>query len=223
MFILLLRSVNKQLFNMLLEVFADLGYLLLLINTIVFSIGFFNKGKAYRIFSGYLIIMFFIQITVSIFQYMKMDNLFISHFYFILQFVFLSFFYLNLKLNFYQKKYVKGGFIFCLVSLSIQYSMNPSLFMKFNLFEIFITSFLIVTYATFHLYNLLNEEKEFYYVNLGILIYLFGSTVLFLGGNLAAMLSSKYNDVPWILNAFLYIIYQLFILYEWKKSFSKKI
>ncbi|WP_264544758.1 MULTISPECIES: hypothetical protein [Flavobacterium] len=95
--------------------------------------------------------------------------------------------------------------------------------MKFNLFEIFITSFLIVTYATFHLYNLLNEEKEFYYVNLGILIYLFGSTVLFLGGNLAAMLSSKYNDVPWILNAFLYIIYQLFILYEWKKSFSKKI
>ncbi|ODS81579.1 MAG: hypothetical protein ABS44_19090 [Chryseobacterium sp. SCN 40-13] len=36
----------------------------------------------------------------------------------------------------------------------------------------------------FHFYNLLNKEKNYYYINTGILIYLFGSTVLFISGNL---------------------------------------
>ena len=69
---------------------------------------------------------------------------------------------------------------------------------------------------------MLNEKKEFYYINMGIFMYLFGSTILFLVGNLTTVLSPKMSLITWILNAFLYIVYQLFILVEWKKSFSKK-
>lgn len=206
---------------MILEIIADFGYLLLLLNIVLFSIGFSNNGRAYRVFFYYLKVIFLIQITAKTFTFFQKNNLFLSHFYFILQFVLLSFFYLNLGLGDLQKKIIKGGFVFCLSILGIQYALDASLFLKFNLFEIFITSFLIIIYGTFQLYNLLNEKKEFYYINLGILIYLFGSTVLFLAGNLATKMEAEFNDIPWILNAFLYVVYQLFILYEWKKSFSK--
>lgn len=206
---------------MILEIVADLGYLLLLLNTIFFFMGFSKNGKAYKIFTFYLCVMFFIQIIVGILQYMRIDNLFLSHFYFIIQFVLLSFFYLNLNFKNFQSIIVKIGFVFCLAVLAFQYALNPSVFFEFNLFEIFITSFLLIVYATFYLYNLLNEKKEFYYINFGILTYLFGSTVLFLVGNLVAKMKPEFNDVPWILNSILYVFYQILILLEFKVSFYK--
>jgi hypothetical protein len=109
-----------------------------------------------------------------------------------------------------------------LLILGIRYGYDTSLFFKFNLFEIFITSFLLIIFTTFHFYNQLNAKKEFYYINIGIFLYLFGNTILFLVGNMVVTLSSKMGKLTWILNAFLYIIYQVFILVEWKKSFSKK-
>lgn len=187
---------------------------------ILFSKGFSVYGKAFRIFTSYLIIMFLIQITASLLQYLSIANLFLSHLYFIAQFVLLSFFYLNLGLNDFQNKMVKLGFVICLVALTVQYTLDSSLLLRFNLFEIFITSFLVIIYATFYLYNLLNERKKFYYINLGILIYLFGSTVIFLAGNLSILYELKFVFSIWILNAILYVIYQLFIFIEWKKSFS---
>lgn len=203
--------------------FADIGYLILLINVILFIKGFSNNGKAFKIFTLYSVLIFIIQIAVNVLNYFKLNNLFLSHFYFIFQFLLLSFFYLTiLKINF-QKKIIKLLLILCPFTLMLQYIINPNLFFEFNLFEIFITSFPIIIYSIFYLYNLLIEKKYFYYINLGILIYLFGSTVLFLVGNLVAKLDANLNDIPWILNSVLYIIYQLFILAEWKINFSKKI
>jgi hypothetical protein len=122
----------------------------------------------------------------------------------------------------YQKKIIKIGLFLVLSILVIQYSIDFDLFFKFNLFEIFLTSFLIIIYATFHFYNMLNDKKEFYYINIGILMYLSGSTILFFVGNLMTSISPRYNKIPWILNAFFYIIYQLFVWFEWKKSFYQK-
>ena len=213
---------NQKLNQLLLEIIADIGYFILLVNVILFSKGFSSKGKAFRIFTCYLIIMFVIQITVSVFQYFRMNNLFLSHFYFILQFILLSYFYLNLGLNKAQSLTVKAGFVFCLSLLAIQYYNDSSQLLKFNLFEIFITSFLLIIYATFYLYNLLTDKKEFYYLNLGVLIYLFGSTVLFLAGDLLTLNALRLEFSIWILNALLYVVYQVFIFIEWKKNFSVK-
>ena len=122
----------------------------------------------------------------------------------------------------YQRKIIKLTLILVLSFLGIQYTIYPKLFFEFNLFEIFITSFSIIIFSAFHFYNMLNEKKEFYYINMGILLYLFGSTILFLVGNLTVTLSREFTKIPWILNALFYVFYQLFVLYEWKKSFSKK-
>jgi hypothetical protein len=204
------------------ETFIYIGILILLLNLILFIKGFPNQGKAYTIFTWYLGGIFSVQIISNALMRLHSNNLFLSHFYFIGQFVLLSFFYVTVLKEEFQIKLVKVGLVLGLLVLSIQYAYDISLFFAFNLFEIFITSFLLIIYATFHFYNMLNEKKEFYYINIGILMYLFGSTILFLVGNLTTTLSSKMSLITWILNSALYIIYQLFILIEWKKSFSKK-
>lgn len=204
-----------------LVVLAYIGYLILSINVILFTKGFSFQRKAFSIFNLYLVVTLVIQVFSEAFIFLRINNLFLSHFYFILQFIILSFFYLTILKTNFQKSIVKVGLVLGLLALGIQYDLNPSLFFKFNLFEVFITSFLIIIYATFHLYNLLGEKKEFYYINIGILMYLFSSTILFLVGNLMTYLSTEVNKIPWILNAFLYLIYQLLILLEWKRSFQK--
>ena len=74
----------------------------------------------------------------------------------------------------------------------------------------------------FHFYNILNEKKKYYYLNTGILLYLFGSTVLFISGNLITRLDLAPSKIVWILNSLLYIVYQFFILLEWREIFLNK-
>jgi hypothetical protein len=205
-----------------LKIFVNIGYVILLVNLIIFIKDFSKYGKAYMIFTGYLAMIFIIQMISKIMIEYHFQNLITTHFYFIGQLVLLSFFYLVILKEDYQKRIVRIGLVLGLLALAIQYSLDRGLFFKFNLFEIFITSFLPIIYATFHLYNMLNEKKEFYYINIGILIYLFGSSILYLVGNLTIVLSLKMGMITWILNAFLYIIYQVLILIEWKKSYYNK-
>lgn len=203
------------------EILANIGYVFLSINLLLFLNGFSRNGKAFKIFTVYTAVIFMIQfISAILFEY-KMNNLYLSHAYFILQFVLLSFFYLEILKEKIQRKIVLYALYICPLILALQYYNDPELFFKFNLFEIFITSFLLIVYATFYLYNLLTEKKLFYYINLGLLLYMFGSTVLFLVGNLVVSFGPKFDEISWILNAGLYIIYQLFILYDYKIMLKK--
>jgi len=201
---------------------VNLGYALLLLNFILYAVKFPKNKGAYKIFTIYIFIIILVQIGAKVCLLKGMSNLFMSHIYFIGQFIMLSFFYLKLVKDQFQVKAIKIGFVMVLLTLGIQYGIKPQLFLKFNLYEIFITSFLVIIYATFHFYNMLDEKKEFYFINMGILLYLFGSTILFLVGNLTVKFSKNFNMITWILNAGLYVAYQLFILYEWKVSFSKR-
>jgi hypothetical protein len=202
--------------------FVNVGYVLLLINFLLFAIGFFKQSKAYKIFTLYLLVIISVQLSAYVCAQRYGNNLIVSHLYFIGQFIVLSLFYLELVKDQFQKKAIKIGFVLVLLTLGIQYGLKPDLLSKFNLYEIFITSFLLIIYATFHFYNMLDEKKSFYFVNMGILLYLFGSTILFLVGNLTAKFSANFNMITWMLNALLYAIYQLFVLYQWKVIFFEK-
>lgn len=206
-----------------LRVFANIGNLILICNLILFIRDFRFQSKAFKIFTFYLGIILGIQMGSKLMVYLHYQNLYLSHFYFVGQFIMLSLFYRNLFKDSFQKRMVNIGFICCGLLLAIQYALDPGLFFKFNLFEIFITSLLLIVYAAFHFYNMLNAKKEFYYINMGVLLYLFGSTVLFLAGNLMPEISPSLNKIPWIANAILFIVYQIFIFVEWKKSSSNRI
>lgn len=206
------------------RLFDNVGYLLLFINLLCYSYSYLKFGKPYKIFVWYTILMCIIQGISYALVKLGMHNLFLSHFYFVGQFILLSLFYYHLFENKFQKKVVKMGGIVCLSFLAIQYFINPETFFRFNLFEIFITSFLIIIYSTFHLYNLLNcEKQDYYYLNLGVIIYLFGSTIIFLYANLDTSLKLFVFFRIFMLNSFLYIIYQFFLLLEWRTSFYKRL
>lgn len=177
--------------------------------------GFSSKGKPFKIFTLYCLSMLTVQLASIIVVRMNFENLFLSHFYFGLQFLILSFFYYYLMKDHFQRKIIKISLIVCLAALGIQYALDWSLFFKFSLLEIFITSLPLIIFATFHLYNLLNEEKKYYYITTGLLIYLFGSTIVFLTANLLISLKSRIAfEQIYNLNVYLYVVYQLFILYD---------
>jgi hypothetical protein len=198
-----------------------IGYFLSFINLVLYIKSYSSQDKTFNVFTLYLGIVFCIQMISSIYVYFSVNNLFLSHFYFIGQLVILSFFYYLLLKTIMQKRFLKFAFVLGILALSIHYFLDPSQFFKFNLFEIAVTSLLVVVFAMMHLYNMLAEEKEFYYVTVGIIIYLLGSTVLFFVGNLTVGLSSEFKFLTWTLNAVLIIVYQLFILFEYRKSFTK--
>lgn len=204
------------------DLLANIGCFLLFVNFILFSLKFRIQGRAFKIFTIYLLIILVVQLPSFFLQSLNINNLFLSHFYFLGQFIVLSLFYKSLFTNSLQKKIINIGFICCFFILGIQYSLDTSLLFKFNLFEIFLTSFLLVIYSVFHFYNMLSGKKEFYYLNIGIMLYLFGSTILFFVGNLTALMSAEMSKITWVTNALLYVIYQLFIAFEWYKTFSKK-
>ncbi|MGO4820919.1 MULTISPECIES: hypothetical protein [unclassified Flavobacterium] len=199
---------------------VHIGEFLLLLNLILYLKGFSKQAKAYKIFAFYLILVGVIEVVSGTLKQLQHNNLFLSHFYFIGQFILLSVFYHSLLKDPLQKKLVKYGFVAGLLVISVQYIFEPSIFFKFNLFEIFVTALLLIVFAIFRLYNMLNEKKEFFYINMGLLIYLFGSTVLFFVGNLTADLSPKWSYFTWTFNAFLVIVNHCFILIEWKKNYS---
>lgn len=197
-----------------LEFLANVGYVLLFVNLLL-SVSLFRRGgRAIRIFTAYLLVIFSIQIAAQVMNLQGIANLFLSHFYFIGQFLFLSAFYYQILPLRPQRLTILGGLALCGLALGTQYYLSPELFWRFNLFEIFITSFLTIIYAAFHFYNMLDSERRFYHINTGIMTYLFGSTVLFLAGNLVASLSSELNTLTWIFNSLLYIIYQIFVICE---------
>lgn len=199
------------------KIFIYLGYFVLFINCLLYLKSFSKNGKAFRIFTYYCVMMLVIQLTAHLLSVIKIHNLFLSHFYFIIQFVLLSFFYRNLLDDQFQKRIIAFNLILCPLLLIIQYAYDWRCFFRFNTFEIFITSLPLIVYATFHLYNLLNEKKIFYYTTIGILLYLFGSTVVFLTSNLLMTLHSKWSFITiFDLNVYLYLVYQLMIMYDLK-------
>jgi len=159
------------------------------------------------------------QISLELMYRLEINNLFAVNIFFIGQMILLGLFYNSLLPIKNQKIFVKISLAVALLFLFAQFVIDSSQFLKFNLFEITLTSLLIVVFALFHLYNMLTDGKKFYYVSFGIVFYLLASTVLFLIGNLSMELSNDVKYLTWALNAFLIVVYQLFILYEWKVSF----
>jgi peptidoglycan/LPS O-acetylase OafA/YrhL len=197
------------------------GYLFLLINLILYTYSFFHKEKANVFFICYLLFAFIMQITMEFMYHLKFDNLFVINIFVVGQMILLSLFYESILKLKVQKKIVKHSVCWALLILSVQFFIDYEQFLKFNLFAITITSLLIVAFALLHFYNILTEHKTYYYITIAVIFFMLGSTILYLVGNLTLSLSNDVKYLSWTLNAFLFLIYQLFILYEWKISFSK--
>jgi len=203
------------------EIFGESAVLVLIVNCILYLRSFKHYGKAFKIVSIYILATLLVELIMRVLARYGYNNLFVSHFYCTSQLLLLSLFYINILKNKTQIKAIKIYLVLCFIMLGIQYALIPKMFFKFNLFEIFITSFPIVIYSIFHLYNMLNEKKEFYYLNIGIMVYTTGSTIIFLSGNIINIYSPKLASDCWTFNSILYLFYQVLLFIEWKKNYSK--
>lgn len=197
------------------------AYLILFVNLLLYTYSFFRKKKANVFFVSYIAFIFMMQFSMEVMYHLHKSNLFLANIFIIGQLILLGLFYNSMFALNNQRKFVMISLAGALLILSIQFIIDWSQFLRFNLFAIALTSLLVVIYALIHFYNILTEAKSYYYVSIGIVFYLLGSTVLYFIGNLTHDLSNEFKFLSWELNAFLIAVYYLFILYEWKKSFSK--
>lgn len=192
---------------------ASISTVLLTINSVLFTwLAIKTKIKAYSILALYLITIFIIQNYGAWLAFNGTNNLFGSHYYFVLQLLWLAYFYHEICKLTLQKKIIRYSVFGCLIILTIQYSLNPELYYKFNELEVFLCSYLLIVYALFHFYNILGASRKLLLFNIGLFVYLFGSTMLFMVGNLFLILNlGKINSE---LNRWIYGVYQFLVLFE---------
>ena len=101
-----------------------------------------------------------------------------------------------------------------LLFLSYQYYSTPSLYWKFNVEEIAITTLLLIIYAAIFLTK---YHEHYFYFCYGLIFYLSCSCFIFISGNQDLIIFKEpfLFDI-WIFNSLLYIFYQVMIYKEWK-------
>ena len=202
------------------EFIVNAGYFFLIINTLVFIISYHKKDKALKYFIMYLILCFFIQIYSSFLSSIRMNNLFLSHYFFIGQFIFLSLFFSTLQ-SFKKIKKLSRFLTFLIATTAITYLYkNPENIKHWNVLEIAATSLPLLIYSfLFFLKNIDgNKNIKYIYFNSGFFLYTLCSTLIFTLGNIGSRQLKLY---VWQFNAFLYLIFQIMIFVEWYKNFRK--
>ncbi len=195
--------------------------LILCLNTLLFVLlAGKTKKKTHIILVVYLFVIVCVQLYSAWLAFNGNYNLHISHFYFILQLLILGYFYYIICTQRLQKKLIKYSVLLCLLILAIQYAITPETYLKFNNLEIFLTSYLLIVYTLFHFYNLLSAKKSFLFFNIGLFFYLFGSTVLFLMGNLSVIIDIE--SINFDINNILFIIFHVLVFMEWIQLYFKK-
>lgn len=193
-----------------------LGLLFLFFNTFLFLRKKEIHSQVSKVFLGYLVSLCVIETACNIIGILKPNsNFFISHFYFIFQFTFLSYLYYTLFESEFFKKTIIIIYISQIIVLAYMYYIDTSLFWKFNHYEIIATSLILVFYALYFIYKEFDKVHFYYNFSIGLILYLLCSISIFLYGNLElVLLEDPYIDI-WIFNTIFYILFQFMILREY--------
>lgn len=196
--------------------FTYIGYTILIVNVIIYFSNYKNKSITFKLLSLYLCFSLIIQLFTEYLANHKRNNLFLFHYFNIIQFILLSgFFYFFFKTKMLKKVIIYVSFL-AFVTLPFIITKSEDYYNSFNVLEIIIFNFPIIVYSFIFLVKKLDSRnKEFIYFNAGLFVYLTCSALLFSGGNL----NSETRILLWRFNQFLYIVYQTLILIDWYKNF----
>ena len=203
------------------------SYILLALALSFFLIGYFKRiqSASYKRILLFLIIMACVEM-INYYYYRKGSNLFLSHAYFFLRFLALSFFYRSL-LKKAQLKLVDFFLIFCPL-VFILYHLG-GIFSFYNIipfhpFEVFVLSAPIILFAGLHTYNSIENRLNFIYVNFGLLIYMTVGTLVFIAAYVLNSGESSKLVVRylWNLNSIFWIVCLLLFIFEWWKNYRIK-
>jgi hypothetical protein len=207
-----------------LKIMSNIGFAILLINILLYLIGFSGNKKSYKVFVIYLFSIVVIQSIMDYYVSKSLNNHFLSNYYLVFQFVLLSIFYYFLfkKVNKKSAKIVLFSSLLVTLGLGIQYLVHTDLYFTFNSKGFLVTSIVLIVYSVLYFYEQLTKALFFYYVNVGVFLYLISSSLIFATATSFISFGNQMNEYVWQLNAILFIVYQLLILWEWWKSFYPK-
>ena len=206
--------------DLLLDGITEFTVIFAVINALLYIKSFALKSKAFKFFAVYLCLVGSIQLTASILGgVFHQHNLFLSHFYFIFQFIFLSLFYFEL-LGF---RWMNWVLIFVLGLIGFQYFQTPEIFFTYNPIGMSITHSVLVLYSLLYFYKQLNGKGDFLIVNVGVFFYLLSSALIFASGNLVFNLNISKSMINLLsnVNSVLYLVFQILIFLEWYKNYRK--
>ena len=210
---------NKYLFSF---VISLLGLFFLVFNTILFLRNSQIKKEISNVFLIYLVTLSIIEGACHVIGILKPNsNFFISHFYFIFQFTFLSYLYHKLIGSNFISKIILFVYLIQMTILAVMYIFDPSLFWRFNEYEIIATSFILVVYAFYFIYKEMDKVHYYYNFSVGLILYLLCSVSIFLYGNLELVLIENPHIDIWIFNTIFYIIFQFMVFREYAFFTSK--
>ncbi len=181
--------------------------------------GFTINGRAYRLFTFYLMFIGLLQYAqIHVTTVWGMENIFLSHFYFIGQFILLTLFFYELL----QKKWIYFLMGVSLVVIAIQYVLHPDLFPVYNKFGIFFTHIILVALALLYLYKSMGERSIFQLISVGIVLYFTSTSIIFYSGNMVfnPEISQEVMELIMNINSVLYFAFQILIFVEWWKIHS---
>lgn len=201
------------------KIVAYIGYLFLFINIVVYLTGFLKKDKTYKSFTMYLVFLGIVELITEIHASKGLNNHYLATYYLFVQFIFLSlfFYFFFLNTNKVISSVVKFTSILIMAGLALQYAFKPQLYYTFNSVGFLVTSAILIVYALFYFYELLTKKRPFIYIVSGIFIYLISSALIFASIDLI-ILRSDISFLVWKINAVLFVIYQLLILWEWMQG-----
>ncbi len=203
------------------RVIVDITVVLSIVLSIVYLLSFARNSKAYKFLTAYLVFICIIQVLSFYLVRVKSENnLFLSHYYYVSQFITLSLFYYYLL----RQKWILWVLGIVFVYLGYQYINDPGLYFKYNSLGIALTQTVLVLFALWYLYQSISVKNEFILVNIGMFIYLLSSVIIFAFGNLVfdievpRYVSRFLND----LNAVFYLLLQGLFLVEWYRNYRPK-
>tara|TARA_R110001606_G_scaffold326689_2_gene473445 strand:- start:221 stop:880 length:660 start_codon:yes stop_codon:yes gene_type:complete len=202
------------------EFIIKLGYSFLTLNTLLFIISYKSKYKELKYFIMYLVICTIVQKLSSDLSANGDNNLYLTHFFFIGQFLFLSLFFSKiLELKKWKKFVLFSTFVFS-ISFIIYFYFNQKAYNEWNELEIALTSIPLIIYSFLFFLKKIDtiDNKKYIYFNSGFFVYTLCSTLIFLLGNIGTRSLKLY---VWDINQVLYLLFQIAIFIEWYKNFRK--
>lgn len=203
-----------------LKVLGDITVYAALVLAFIYLLGFFKHRKTYKVFTIYLVLIALIQYGAFYVGrgHLRENNLYFSHFYYLVQFVLLTVFYSRLL----KRTWLYYILIGVLVYAAFGFISDPSSFYGFNATGMTLTHALIALYSILYLYKCISNNGEFVIASCGIFLYLLSSTLIFSARGLASGLDISDDSIVLIsnMNKVLYLIMLALLLYEWIKNYS---
>ncbi len=148
------------------------------------------------------------------------NNLYLSHYFFTGQFIFLNLFFLQIL----HLKKIKKLILFITITIPLSFIIyffsNEEAYREWSELEIALTSIPLLIYSFYFFIKKIdnNKDKKYIYFNSGFFVYTLCSTLIFILGNIG---SRELKLFVWDINQFLYLTFQILIFIEWYKNFRK--